>query len=285
MSYILDALRKAEEKEEEAGVPALLSIPSHEARGLKRRALWPYPLTFALLVNAAAIFWSLYPRTPGEPLMPGENRTLVQAPVTHLQGPEAAHLTTPGLTPAGEEEDRSLYLSSDISPHDQDGGGRERTGENRQRYKPQPKQEQGSHALRSIDPQNRAQREASNKSPVLAGREAPRMLSSSPSGTGRPDDAAAEIQAQPHQRAVRAAPGEIFSLDQLPLSVRSNLPAFHLSGHAYGPEPASRVVRINEQVLQEGELLGPGLRVEEITPGGVVLSYRAYRFQVGLNSK
>jgi general secretion pathway protein B len=62
------------------------------------------------------------------------------------------------------------------------------------------------------------------------------------------------------------------------------LPVFNVSGHAYSPEPGSRVARINDQILQEGQSLAPGLKVEEITPGGIVLSYQGYRFQININT-
>ena len=62
------------------------------------------------------------------------------------------------------------------------------------------------------------------------------------------------------------------------------MPEFKVSGHAYGPDPGSRVARINDQIVQEGQSLAPGLRVEEITPNGVVLGYQGYHFQIGINT-
>ena len=86
----------------------------------------------------------------------------------------------------------------------------------------------------------------------------------------------------PEQRAVRG--GRVLALRELPPAVKQTLPEFRVSGHAYGPEPSSRVVRINEQILQEGQSLAPGLRVEEITPNGVILDRQGFRFQIGINT-
>ncbi|NCN23775.1 MAG: general secretion pathway protein GspB, partial [Gallionella sp.] len=36
------------------------------------------------------------------------------------------------------------------------------------------------------------------------------------------------------------------------------------------------------QTLHEGEIVVPGLKLEQITPEGVVLSYKGYRFQRGI---
>ena len=42
------------------------------------------------------------------------------------------------------------------------------------------------------------------------------------------------------------------------------------------------IVSINSRMLKEGESLAPGLRLEQITPDGVILSYKGYRFQHGI---
>ena len=57
MSYILEALKKVEQKEKQGGVPKLLSFPGGTAPKPKKRTLWPYLLVAALLLNAVAIFW------------------------------------------------------------------------------------------------------------------------------------------------------------------------------------------------------------------------------------
>lgn len=266
MSYILDALKKLEEKDEKGGITALLSWSADGAPELKRRTLWAYPLTAALLVNAVAIFWSVYPR------MPGEEFTIVQAPVLHARTPELVAMMAPEPRTGGEEKSRFSYPSKEVS---QD------KPQDRPQHKPRNgPQNKHQNSLQS-DPQN----EDTGKSPALMtpgeGRQTP---SSSPSKETRTDGTAIKAQTQPRLQSVSPAAGEISSLDQLPLSVRGNLPPLHVSGHAYSPEPASRVVRINEKILQEGETLTPGLKVEEITSEGTVFSYRGYRFRIGLNS-
>jgi hypothetical protein len=44
------------------------------------------------------------------------------------------------------------------------------------------------------------------------------------------------------------------------------------------------VTRINEKILQEGQELTPGLRLEEIVPEGVIFGFRGYRFRVDLSA-
>ena len=100
----------------------------------------------------------------------------------------------------------------------------------------------------------------------------------------RETPASAPVPPQTRAEKRTAAYGRVLSLDELPPSVKNGLPAFKVSGHAYSPDPALRVTRINDQILQEGQSLTPGLKVEEITPAGIVLSYQGYRFLVGINA-
>jgi len=74
--------------------------------------------------------------------------------------------------------------------------------------------------------------------------------------------------------------GKLYLLDELPSSIKSVLPDFRISGHAYSEERRTRVVRINEKILLEGQYLLPELKLEEITPDGVVFHYKDIRFLV-----
>ncbi len=76
----------------------------------------------------------------------------------------------------------------------------------------------------------------------------------------------------------------VLALSELPGATRQALPHFKISGHAYSQDPAFRVVRINDQVLQEGQSLAPGLKIDEITPNGIILNGQGYRFQIALNA-
>ncbi len=71
----------------------------------------------------------------------------------------------------------------------------------------------------------------------------------------------------------------IYQIDELPATVRGRLPELHMSLHAYrSDEAAASLVRINDRIMREGDLLGNKYLVEEITPGGVVFRYQGYRF-------
>jgi general secretion pathway protein B len=52
--------------------------------------------------------------------------------------------------------------------------------------------------------------------------------------------------------------------------------------HAYSDTPKNRLVGINSRILHEGESVTPELKLEQITPEGVILSYKGYRIEHGI---
>lgn len=60
------------------------------------------------------------------------------------------------------------------------------------------------------------------------------------------------------------------------------VPAVDLNLHVYDPNQAARFVLLNGQRLREGEMSREGLRVERITPQGVVLNHAGSSFAVNL---
>ena len=69
---------------------------------------------------------------------------------------------------------------------------------------------------------------------------------------------------------------------ELPPAVLQELPAMAVSLHAYSDKPGNRLVSINNQLLQEGDSLMPGLILERITPKDMIFSYKGFRFRQGM---
>ena len=69
---------------------------------------------------------------------------------------------------------------------------------------------------------------------------------------------------------------------ELPLQIQQEIPAMTVQLHAYSSKPSERLVYINSIRLREGESLMLGLRLEQITPDGMIFSYKGYRFQRGI---
>lgn len=75
---------------------------------------------------------------------------------------------------------------------------------------------------------------------------------------------------------------KVYNLDDLPPSVRQELPAIAISGHSYSADPSLRIVLINGSTMREGQVVTGGLRLEQITSDGVILSYQGYRLRKGV---
>ena len=74
----------------------------------------------------------------------------------------------------------------------------------------------------------------------------------------------------------------VMTLGELPLSILQDLPSMQISLHLHSTKPANRFVSINNQMLQEGAYPAPGLKLEQITPDGMVFSFKGYRFRRGV---
>ena len=93
-------------------------------------------------------------------------------------------------------------------------------------------------------------------------------VSPMPDKSARPASVAQEQQALP--------------VNELPVQIQQEIPAMTVQLHAYSSVPNERLASINSIRLREGESLMPGLRLEQITPDGMIFSYKGYRFQRGI---
>ncbi|WP_273203664.1 general secretion pathway protein GspB [Marinobacter subterrani] len=75
--------------------------------------------------------------------------------------------------------------------------------------------------------------------------------------------------------------GRVPHLVELPLSFQKSVPDLTFNSHIYSSSPSSRRVMINNGYLRIGDSVD-GLRVEDITEEGVVLSLDGQRFRVGV---
>jgi len=71
-------------------------------------------------------------------------------------------------------------------------------------------------------------------------------------------------------------------IEALPQAILQQLPDLAFTYHEYAEQSARRHVVINGHKLGEGDQVEPGLLLESITPGGVVLDYTGVRFYLNL---
>lgn len=66
----------------------------------------------------------------------------------------------------------------------------------------------------------------------------------------------------------------------IPAGLRGRMRELTMSLHYYTDDPARRMVRINDRIVREGQLVADDLLLEEITPAGAIFSMGGERFQV-----
>jgi general secretion pathway protein B len=92
---------------------------------------------------------------------------------------------------------------------------------------------------------------------------------------GRDRKAETKVAAVPD---LPAPPSRVLTLADLPEALRASFPPLTVRGFVYSDDPRSRMVVINDRMLQEGDEVAPGLKLDRIEPDGVVLSSKGYRF-------
>lgn len=244
MSYILDALKKADAERERGTVPGLHSQhmgqedddddDDGEAPARKLSPLVWIGAGVGLCV-IALLSWKLMTReTPPEVMSPPQ------------PAPDVATATVPSPPPdvAHNEPEKAPSMQSAVPPAQPARMTRDQV--------PPP----------VSPPMDRAMTQPHNAPPPLA-REA-RQVTVAPNTTG----------------TAPAAPARIPTLSELPEDVRRDIPQLVIGGAMYSETPSSRMLIINSQVFHEGDQPYQGLVLEEIRLKSAVFKYRSYRYSI-----
>ena len=260
MSYILDALRRAEAERGRGAVPGIHTpaVPVPGAMPVAgRSAISPVLVAVAVVavaaVAAGGTWWFLQRPVPAgavvvaaapatsaavAPSMPTVAST---APPAAVASPEPAPAVAPAVTPPPAPAPRAA------AP---------------QRERPAPSS--------SVVPRFSAADPERPRPAVPAPRERT---------PAAPAPRAADLAAaNPAPAAAPAATGTVFAQADLPEAVRAQLPSLKISGVTYSSNPVYRMAIVNGQVLHEGDPAGPGLLLEKIEPGRTIWSFKGYRY-------
>ncbi len=238
MSYILDALKKAEQKRRQGVFPNLLSV--HEQTGFKagKPARWLYILIGILLVTIGAVLPRLY-----ENYLGAQNRERPSVAAALPEGARSVPVAPLRPTTAAVHNERA-------------------TGDIRDAI------QQTTPAPGPIGRQTLEKSENKSVNLVPAERKAdtsPINVPVSASVTSLPEEGASSKKITLKER-------------ELPPVIRQELPKIEISAHIYDLNPSSRIISIHGRAVHEGDDVAAGLRLESIIPEGVILSYKGYRF-------
>jgi general secretion pathway protein B len=116
--------------------------------------------------------------------------------------------------------------------------------------------------------------------PVANAAQAQGLPASPAAGEGNPDDTvpAAEPAPAPNSHVKRGTAEGVPLYSDAAVVPGTNIPQLRLDLHVYAQRPEERFVMINMKKLREGDTLPEGVRVEQITPEGVILSHSGSRF-------
>jgi len=92
--------------------------------------------------------------------------------------------------------------------------------------------------------------------------------------------AESDLLAEQKRKDEKLALAKIPYLRRMPADYRKDVPEIHISFLSYANKPEKRLVSINGRIYREGEGLKGGLKLEKITPAGVVISYKERKFRV-----
>lgn len=242
MSYILDALRRADSERERGAVPGLRAQPI-PAPGLAPRArsspgLWPW-LTGALMIVVAggAAWWGWHDERA--PLAKPTNPVAAQ-----VRGsvPDVAPL--PGVPEVGVPRAATAAAPEAMAP-----------------------------AIVLALPNPPAAAVLPQRGPL-----APNTpQTAARASTARTDPATG---LRPPAASPPPTDGRVPALSELPDDVRRGLPALVVSGATYSESPAHRMLIVNGQVFREGEEPAQGVVLERIQPRSAILRHKGTRFSM-----
>jgi general secretion pathway protein B len=92
---------------------------------------------------------------------------------------------------------------------------------------------------------------------------------------------AAVAPARGSSPAPAAAPEDSLPfLQQLPEAVQREVPRVAFGGYMYSANPADRLLLVDKALRHEGEEVAPGLVLEKLLPRAAVMNYRGVRYRV-----
>ncbi|MBD8565315.1 general secretion pathway protein GspB [Oxalobacteraceae sp. CFBP 8763] len=250
MSYILEALKKAQAERQLGNAPTIHApAPSYAApragQGVQRRYL---ALGVGVVVVAAAVAL-LWPRLAGEP--PVQLATAMPPAAAPATMPATAPVATPA-PPAVVTTAPAPVVQPALAPA------------------PAPAPPPAPAPAPAPVAETRPVRVKPAPVPVV------------PAASPPP-------QPSPQQREAATAPAtvaqqpvgddQLRTLQQLPDTLQREIPKVAFGGYIYSPTPGESLLLVDKMLRREGEEVAPGLVLERLTPKAAVMNYRGTRYR------
>jgi general secretion pathway protein B len=241
VSYILEALKKLEQKRQQEGTPNLLTLQGDATKVRKKRSVWPYITLGVVLLNGIIVlllFWIAPWKHGGQPL--SQTSRVARESITH-----------PPVTVLPEKTEQHVAeTKKDVPPPEKIDLAQPGPGQ-------PPATTPGKVVVEATQPKT---------APV----QPPTPIKTSP---------------EPSPREIKPVKpsNKVLSIKELPAAIKGSLPDLKMTVHSYNEQPQSRFVVINNNTIRDGQPINADLKVEQITPNGVILNYQGHRFVLGIN--
>jgi general secretion pathway protein B len=252
MSYILDALKRAESERQLGSVPSVYGEPLPIARSEEPVPLWRRPGTWlaaGLLVAAAiAAVWIQTSQNEAPYAAPDwEQAASSQSPLPEAvaQSPQVAHDAQRAINPPAKKKE----------------GGEE------------------VRAAKKVTAAIPREMPAAPEKPLATPAKAPPAESSA-----KLEPAQRSTKQEKTQNAAPVPPQavdtDVALLRDLPEPIRRGIPPISVGGYIYSSNPAARSMLLNNRLVREGDQFASGLTLERMMPKEAVLNYQGQRFRL-----
>ena len=258
MSYILDALRRADSERDRGAIPGIHAqpVPPHwrDARGKRRMPPWVGAMIGLSVVVLGAFGWHLVgretapvvapspapalPPLSGAPPAPATAAAPVAAAPTPATPSSPAAVATPPVPPAVAAAPPPAAKNVE-----------------RQRVPASPPAEQP------------------RRKPAT-------QVATAPATVTEPGVPLKSSKSEPAVAPPATAESRVYSPNDLPADIRRQLPQLAIGGSMYSENASSRMLIVNGQLVHEGAKLGPDLSLEQIKLRSAVLKFKGYRYEI-----
>lgn len=281
MSYILDALRKSESQRRLGQPPDLDAAPGlPESRSGPGLRSWQW-VTTAILLTVVAVVVGLYGFGPFDwPRSDEPTARVEQSAQTEASAPDsepASEAVEASEQPEPVERRRRTVVDR-RSPSQEPATSVARPAPARPGAvtTPPPVIPEGARERLVTDAQQ-AQQLIEAESEAASAAETPTEQKATAEAVADP---LPEQSSEPSDEDWTPERAEHLEVWELPFAVRQELPELNLSIHVFSAEPSERFVLINGERRQEGESLGGGALLAEISRQGALVDFRDYRFLI-----
>ncbi len=277
MSYILDALKKAEAERHMGQVPGLHAQPAAalaEASPVKRsgKKILLSGIAVLLLAVGAALAW-LKPWQAPPPAPDARAGHGVMPPGAAASQPAARPPAAVAAAPAMRivavsppPEKPSPPVARPVKPRESPKAA---SAPKKATAPP------ASAAVASLPASGAAPAPAVTPAaavPAIApAKPASRQAAQVPGEAGKPD---LKLSTALTPEAGTASPRE------LPEQIQRELPALAIGGYIYSDNPRERQLLVNRRLLHEGEEAAPGVVLETMLPKAAIFNYKGYRYRL-----